>query len=101
MYYDMAACAEMSQQFEAMPKILAEAIREHDPQDAEDLLALESKILFYKLSTGAGAMFGQCFECMRVCPVATKAPLADPILRSAAARERLMPSEDRTGEQKE
>lgn len=100
MYYDMAACAEMSQQFEAMPKILAEAIREHDPQDAEDLLALESKILFYKLSTGAGAMFGQCFECMRVCPVATKAPLADPILRSAAARERSMPSEDRTGEQR-
>jgi hypothetical protein len=31
-------------------------------------------------------MFGQCFECMRVCPIATKAPLADPILRSEAAR---------------
>jgi epoxyqueuosine reductase QueG len=86
MYYDMAACAEMSQQFEAMPKVLAEAMHQHDPQDLDDMLALESKLLFYKLSTGSHAMFGQCFECMRVCPIATKAPLADPILRSEAAR---------------
>jgi hypothetical protein len=86
MYYDMAACAEMSQEFEALPKVLANALSQHDPRDLDDMLALESKMHFYKLSTGSGAMFGQCFECMRVCPIATKAPLADPIARGEAAR---------------
>jgi epoxyqueuosine reductase QueG len=78
MRYDMAACAELTQEYEAVPKILAEAV-EKGPQE---LLDPDRKMLWYKVSAGSGAWFAQCFECMRVCPVATKAPQADPLLRS-------------------
>ncbi len=44
-------------------------------------------MLWYKQSVGSGGLLAQCFECMRVCPIATKAPLADPILRYEAALE--------------
>jgi hypothetical protein len=48
----------------------------------------ENKTLWYKMSVGSGGLLAQCFECMRVCPIATRAPLADPILRAEAALER-------------
>jgi epoxyqueuosine reductase QueG len=83
MRYDMAACAELTQEYEAVPKILAEAVKDEvRTQGAEGLLDPDRKMLWYKVSAGSGAWFAQCFECMRVCPIATKAPQADPILRS-------------------
>jgi epoxyqueuosine reductase QueG len=82
MRYDMAACAELTQEYEAVPKILAEAVKDEvRTRGAEGLLDPDRKMLWYKVSAGSGAWFAQCFECMRVCPVATKAPQADPILR--------------------
>ena len=89
MRYDMAACAEMSQQYEAVPAAIANAIAAEDAQDREDaLFDPDNKMLWYKMSVGSGGLLGQCFECMRACPIATKAPLADPILRYEAARKR-------------
>jgi epoxyqueuosine reductase QueG len=83
MRYDMAACAELTQEYEAVPKMLAEAVKDEvRTRGAEGLLDSDQKMLWYKVSAGSGAWFAQCFECMRVCPVATKAPQADPILRS-------------------
>jgi epoxyqueuosine reductase QueG len=82
MRYDMAACAELTQEYEAVPKILAEAVKDEvRSEGAEGLLDPDRKMLWYKVSAGSGAWFAQCFECMRVCPIATKAPQADPILR--------------------
>jgi NAD-dependent dihydropyrimidine dehydrogenase PreA subunit len=83
MRYDMAACAEFTQEYEAVPKILAEAVSaETRASGAEALLDPDRKMLWYKVSAGSGGWFAQCFECMRVCPIATRAPQADPILRS-------------------
>ena len=45
----------------------------------------DNALLWYKMSVGSGGLLAQCFECMRVCPIATRAPLADPIRRSTAA----------------
>jgi hypothetical protein len=45
----------------------------------------DNKLLWYKMSVGSGGLLAQCFECMRACPIATKAPLADPIRRFEAA----------------
>ena len=45
-----------------------------------------AKMLFYKLSVNSGGLLAQCFECMRVCPIATQGSLTDPILRGAARR---------------
>jgi epoxyqueuosine reductase QueG len=87
MRYDMAACAELTQEYEAVPKILAEAVKDEvRSQGAEGLLDPDRKMLWYKVSAGSGAWFAQCFECMRVCPIATKAPQADPLLRSESVR---------------
>jgi epoxyqueuosine reductase QueG len=87
MRYDMAACAEFTQEYEAVPKILAEAVRDEvRSQGAEGLLDPDRKMLWYKVSAGSGGWFAQCFECMRVCPVATRAPQADPLVRGDAAR---------------
>lgn len=84
MRYDMAACAELTQEYEAVPKILAEAVKDEvRTRGAEGLLDPDRKMLWYKVSAGSGAWFAQCFECMRVCPIATRAPQADPILRAA------------------
>ena len=83
MRYDMAACAELTQEYEAVPKILAEAVKDEvRSEGAASLLDPDVKMLWYKVSAGSGAWFAQCFECMRVCPIATKAPQADPVLRS-------------------
>ena len=82
MRYDMAACAEMTQQFEAIPGVISDAIRAETEEEREDLLFdAENKILWYKMSVGSGGLLGQCFECMRVCPIANQAPAADPIRR--------------------
>jgi epoxyqueuosine reductase QueG len=87
MRYDMAACAEFTQEYESVPKMLAEAVKDEvRSHGAEGLLDPDRKMLWYKVSAGSGAWFAQCFECMRVCPIATRAPQADPILRSDAAR---------------
>ena len=88
MRYDMAACAELTQEYEAVPKILAEAVKDEVRSNgAEGLLDPDRKMLWYKVSAGSGGWFAQCFECMRVCPIATQAPQSDPIYRSAAAKE--------------
>lgn len=87
MRYDMAKCAEFTQEYEAVPKILAEAVRDEVRSNgAQGLLDPDRKMLWYKVSAGSGAWFAQCFECMRVCPIATRAPEADPIRRTEAAR---------------
>ena len=88
MRYEMAACAEMSQQYETVPNQIMDAILADDPLDREDaLFDPDNKMLWYKMSVGSGGLLAQCFECMRACPIATQAPLADPILRYEAARE--------------
>ena len=87
MHYDMAACAELTQQFETVPQLLRDAIAADDPEEREDLLlGARNKVLWYKMTVGNGGLFAQCFECMRVCPVATQAPLADPLRRGEACR---------------
>ena len=86
MRYDMAACAEMTQQYETVPAIIADAIAAHDALDREDaLFDPDHKMLWYKMSVGSGGLLAQCFECMRVCPIAINARLADPIKRRARA----------------
>jgi epoxyqueuosine reductase QueG len=86
MNYDMAACAEMTQQYESVPGAIADAIAAEDRAGQEDaLFDPDNKLLWYKMSVGSGGLLAQCFECMRACPIATKAPLADPIRRFEAA----------------
>jgi hypothetical protein len=88
MRYDMAACAEMSQQYEAVPGVIADAIKAETEAEREDVLFdSDHKMLWYKMSVGSGGLLAQCFECMRVCPIATQAPLADPVRRFEAAQE--------------
>ncbi len=87
MRYDMAACAEMSQQYEAVPDVIADAIRAETEAERDDaLFDSDHKMLWYKMSVGSGGLLAQCFECMRVCPIATQAPLADPVRRFEAAQ---------------
>jgi hypothetical protein len=87
MRYDMAACAEMTQQFEAVPGILHEVASAENAVDREHaLFDPDNKILWYKMSVGSGGLLAQCFECMRACPIATQAPLSDPIRRFEAAQ---------------
>ena len=83
MNYDMAACAEMSEQYEAVPSMLLEAARSDTPEDV--LLRPDNKMYWYKMSVGSGGLLAQCFECMRACPIATRSPLSDPIRRATAA----------------
>ncbi len=86
MRYDMAACAEMTQQYEAVPDAIVDAIAATDSADRRDaLLDPDKMMLWYKMSVGSGGLLAQCFECMRVCPIATQAPQADPIRRREAA----------------
>ncbi len=86
MTYEMSKCAEMSQQYEAVPQVLAEAIAARDAEAREQkLFDSDNALLWYKMSVGSGGLLAQCFECMRVCPIATRAPLADPIRRANVA----------------
>jgi len=84
MHYDMAACADLSEQYEALPVMLAEAARAENADEV--LMDADNKLFWYKMSVGSGGLLAQCFECMRVCPIATRAPLADPIQRVHAAQ---------------
>ncbi len=85
MRYDMAACAEMTQQYETLPDMFQAAIELDDEAEREDMLfGPDNKMLWYKMSVGSGGLLAQCFECMRVCPIATQAPLSDPIRRRRA-----------------
>jgi hypothetical protein len=84
MHYDMAACADLSEQYEALPVMLAEAARAENADEV--LMDADNKLFWYKMSVGSGGLLAQCFECMRVCPIATQAPLADPIHRLQAAQ---------------
>jgi epoxyqueuosine reductase QueG len=84
MNYDMASCAELSEQYEALPLNLIEAMKSDNPE--EILLDPDSKLYWYKMSVGSGGLLAQCFECMRVCPIATQSELADPIRRADAQR---------------
>lgn len=82
MRYDMAACAELSQQYEALPAVLDDAMAAADESEREDaLFDPDHKMLWYKMSVGSGGLLAQCFECMRVCPITLNAPQADPIKR--------------------
>lgn len=90
MTYEMSKCAELSEQYEALPHILANAMAAGDGpagsgRAREDVLFDPDHSMFwYKMSVGSGGLLGQCFECMRVCPIATQAPPADPIRRAEA-----------------
>ncbi len=87
MRYDMHLCAEMSQQYESVPNIIADAIAAEDPIDRDEtLFGAENQVIWYKMAIGEGELLAQCYECMRVCPIATQAPLADPIRRAEAGR---------------
>ena len=62
--------------------MIADAVEARDSVEREDaLFDADNKILWYKMSVGSGGLLAQCFECMRVCPIATQAPQADPIRR--------------------
>ena len=88
MHYDMHLCAEMSQQYEVVPNIISDAILADNPTTRDEVLfGAENQVVWYKMAIGEGELLAQCFECMRVCPIATQAPLADPIRRASAARE--------------
>jgi hypothetical protein len=86
MRYDMYKCADFSEQYDALPQIIEAAIAAHEEPGgpAATLYDPDASMLWYKMSVGSGGLLAQCFECMRVCPLATQAPLADPIRRSAA-----------------
>ena len=87
MRYDMAACAELTQQYEAVPKAFVASMEADNPADSDDaLFGAAHKALWYKMSVGSGGLLAQCFECMRVCPIATQSELADPIKRGEARR---------------
>lgn len=86
MRYNMAKCAELTQQYEAVAAMLQNAIAAKDSTAREaGLFDPDNSLLWYKMSVGSGGLLAQCFECMRACPIATKAPLSDPIRRSSAA----------------
>ncbi len=87
MRFEMHKCAEMSQQYETVPNIIADAVAAETPADRDEVLfGAENQVIWYKMAIGEGELLSQCFECMRVCPIATGAPLADPIRRGEAAR---------------
>ncbi len=87
MHYDMYRCAELSQQYESVPNIIADAVAAEDPVERDEILfGAENQVIWYKMAIGEGELLAQCYECMRVCPIATQAPLADPIRRAEAQR---------------
>ena len=61
------------------------AAQTSDQRD-EILNDLDHSMYWYKMSVGTGGLLGQCFECMRVCPIATRAPMADPLMRGVVKR---------------
>ena len=87
MRYDMAKCAELAEQYDTVPKMLAEAMAGETQAEREAVLYdSDNSMVWYKMSVGSGGLLAQCFECMRCCPIATQAPLSDPIRRMQAAK---------------
>ena len=86
MRFEMYRCAELCQQYENMPSIIERAFQTDDPLEREETLyGAEAQSFFYKATAGVDTN-AQCFECMRVCPVATQGPGVDPLRRGALAR---------------
>lgn len=86
MRFDMYRCAEMCQQYENMPTLIERAFETGDVLEREELLyGGEAQSFFYKATAGVDTN-AQCFECMRVCPVATQGPQVDPVRRGAIKR---------------
>jgi len=86
MRFDMFRCAEMCQQYENMPTIIERAFEAEDQLEREQMLyGGEAQSYFYKATAGVDTN-AQCFECMRVCPIATQGPEVDPLRRGALKR---------------
>ena len=86
MRFDMYRCAELCQQYEIMPSIIENAFESDDLLEREEILyGAEAQSFFYKATAGVDTN-AQCFECMRVCPVATQGPMVDPIRRAETQR---------------
>ena len=86
MTFDMYRCAELCQQYENLPSIVELAFETEDQLEREDILyGAEAQSFFYKATAGVDTN-AQCFECMRVCPIATQGPMVDPIRRAEIMR---------------
>ena len=94
MHYDAHACAEMSQQYEAIPSVLLDTLDAKDPiERGMALHGPENQVIWYKLSIGAGELLSLCYECMRVCPITQTAPMANPVARGAGMRQKIVEAE--------
>ena len=92
--FDMYRCAELCQQYENMPTMVERAIGSDDRLDREEILyGAEAQSFFYKATAGVDTN-AQCFECMRVCPIAQQSDLADPIKRANTLRARAAETSD-------
>jgi len=88
MVYDAHKCAEMSQQYDAVSRVLSDAMAAETPLEKESVLyEAQNQVLWYKLATGASELFALCYECMRVCPVNIQGPEATPLKRGKLKRE--------------
>ena len=94
MNYNAHACAEMSQQYEAIPGVLLDTLDAKDPiERGMALHGPENQVIWYKLAIGAGELLALCYECMRVCPITQTAPLGNPIARGAGMRQKIAEAE--------
>ncbi len=94
MNYDTHACATMCQQYEAIPSVLIDTMDAKDPiERGMALHGPESQVIWYKLAIGAGELLALCAECMRVCPIAQRAPQANVIARTAGMRAKIADAE--------
>ncbi len=87
MVYESHKCAEMSQQYDAVSRVLGDAMAAETPLGRESVLyEAQNQVLWYKLATGASELFALCYECMRVCPINTQSPGCTPLKRGLAKR---------------
>jgi len=94
MVYDTHACATMCQQYEAIPSVLLDTLDAKDPiERGMALHGPESQVIWYKLAIGAGELLALCAECMRVCPIAQRAPQANVIARTEGMRAKVAEAE--------
>jgi epoxyqueuosine reductase QueG len=90
MRYDAHACAEMSQQYEAIPSVLLDMMDAKDPiERGMAVHSPENQLIWYKLSVGAGELLALCYECMRVCPITQTSAMANPVARGAGMRQKV------------
>ena len=65
---------------------MEQAFESGNQLDREEILyGAEAQSFFYKATAGVDTN-AQCFECMRVCPIATQGPMVDPIRRAETMR---------------